>query len=40
MCNVHGGGGGSVSNHLSHSILFDEIEVLNISRPGEDLDLD
>ena len=32
--------GGSVSNHLSHSVLFDEMEVLNISRPGgEDLDL-
>ena len=32
--------GGSVSNHLSHSVLFDEMEVLDISRPGgEDLDL-
>ena len=41
MCNVHSGGGGSVSNDLSHSILLDEMEVLNISRPGgEDLNLD
>ena len=35
-----GVGGGSVSNHLSHSVLFDEMEMLDISRPGgEDLDL-